>query len=198
MREKPLTGNAHTGAPAGKKARQPSLPNSSAKRTRPHRGSSFRRRAMKKPLWEGFFSAPERHRFPREEKSAEAGRTRGKTPRKRPAPRMSGITRMFRRCMAHGRRRKRLCCPHGSGRKPGKGRTMPRGKTGKAPQPEKVRTSAPAGKKAPSALSAERFGKENTAAQGSLLRRRAMKRSLGRLFLCPGASQGGPVRGKRR
>ena len=103
---------------------------------------------MKKPLWEGFFSAPERrNRFPREEKSAEAGRTRGKTPRKRPAPRMSGITRMFRRCMAHGRRRKRLCCPHGSGRKPGKGRTMPRGKTGKAPQPEKARTSAPAEEK---------------------------------------------------
>ena len=64
---------------------------------------------------------------------------------------------------------------------------MPRGKTGKAPQPEKARTSAPAEEKGPSALSTERFGKEDAAAQGSLLRRRAMKRSLGGLFLCPGA-----------
>ena len=30
-----------------KRPRQPSMPNSSAKRTRPHRGASFRRRAMK-------------------------------------------------------------------------------------------------------------------------------------------------------
>ena len=76
---------------------------------------------------------------------------------------------------------------------------MPRGKTGKAPQPEKARTSAPAEEKGPSALSTERFGKEDAAAQGVILQAQGHEKApLGGLFLCPGAPQQVPTRGKKR
>ena len=61
---------------------------------------------------------------------------------------------------------------------------------GKTPLTGNAHTGAPAEEKGPSALSAELFGKEDAAAQGNLLRRRAMKRALGRAFF----SQGGERR----
>ena len=61
----PLTGNAHTGAPAEEKGPSALSTERFGKEDAAAQGSLLRRRAMKKPLWEGFFSAPERRRgFP--------------------------------------------------------------------------------------------------------------------------------------
>ena len=70
---------------------------------------------------------------------------------------------------------------------------------GKTPLTGNAHTGAPAEEKGPSALSAELFGKEDAAAQGVILQAQGHEKApLGGLFLCPGASQGVPVRGKRR
>ena len=66
------------------------------------------------------------------------------------------------------------------------------------PLTKNAHTGAPAEEKGPSALSTERFGKEDAAAQGVILQAQGHEKApLGGLFLCPGAPQV-PTRGKKR
>ena len=73
---------------------------------------------------------------------------------------------------------------------------MPRGNAGKAPHRKRPHR-CPHREKGPSALSAERFGKEDAAAQGGILQAQGHEKVTGRAFSLPGSVAGGSRKRKK-